>query len=133
MSTFSGTITSREDLDEHLRNWNYALVKPTAYPWGWFIEEGDIACETCAFKALEEGQVESIDYFSFDQPQSSGESCGYCHEYIVEPWCANCGTEGDKHNRLMSRPSGEICLCRECYLTGLLTSKEVYMWERGYE
>ena len=133
MSTFYGTVHSREELEEHLRNWPMWLVKPTAYPWGWFIEEGDIACEKCAFEALEEGRVESIDYFSFDQPMSSGESCGYCHEYIVEPWCSNCTNEGDEHNRMMFHPSGEDALCRRCYLTGLLTSEKVHMWERGYE
>lgn len=128
MSTFSGTIKSRDDLEEIMRNWNYSLVKPTAYTWGWFTAESEISCTECALRLLDEGKRESVDFFSFDQPSYAGESCEHCHQYIEEPFCMNCGTEGEDDNRLMHHQSGEYVLCRRCYLTALLTSKEVHNW-----
>lgn len=131
MSTVSATIKTRDEHDELFTNWPFwGIVKPNAYDWGAFTREGELICVPCALERLDRGEAESADIFTIDQPLSSGEYCEAHHDYFISPFCMNCTTEGDDTNRLMSHVSGETCLCRRCYLEGLM-GRDVYGFERG--
>lgn len=127
MSTITATFRSREDHEKLFAEWPFwFFVRPDAYPYGAFIGECEITCVECALKALDAGEVEAVDMFSFDCPNASGEYCDRCDTYIVEPYCKECTREegfldGDwLYNTVMVHQNGEDAMCRMCYLTKLL-------------
>lgn len=133
---------SREEAEE-------SLFRPYAWPGGHdvvWVGDGFLLCAVCALKAYREpdeadheaihnGELTASVYY-IDAEDSAGVICDGCQEYIIQPHCAECGTDTDDDHfiePLFTHTQYGIVLCAHC-LAGMVVRGEAYKTgKREYE